>query len=386
MKEFYQNYPQNTRGSAQDPPVFLSAEQILPLNTTKNIKNEQNIIIRLANSIKKYGILEPLAVKPASNQGGFPVYELIDGERRYRAASIAGVEKIPCVVLSVSAPKCLQIAEITRLKQEKLHFFALAEAFLRLLNEYHMTQEEIARRMGLSQSAVANKLRLLKFTPEERRLIITSGLTERHARAILRLTAPLQRAEAITTVQRDRLNVAQTEALVARYAPKSAENPRETDSVASNTAEKYAFAGQGDRLSPQTAANSVQNTAFSPQNDRLGDENDSFFQQSDAPAAQKGTFLPPQTPKNRAFGDLLGQPGAQADSGENRVSDAAKSASGTPASAVKPRKFALRDLKPLYNSIERTLSIFQKTGVAAEYRKEEDENAARIVIYIPKRG
>ncbi len=344
MNDFYQNAAQITRGTTQDPPIFLAAEQIMPQNRTQGIKNEQNIIIRLANSIKKYGILEPLAVKPASGGSGYPVYELIDGERRYRAAAIAGVGKLPCIILPFSDPKCLQIAEIARLNQEKLHFFALAEAFSRLLREYHMTQEEIARRTGLSQSAVANKLRLLKFTAEERRLIVASSLTERHARAFLRLSDPLQRAEAITKAQRDHLNVAQTEALISRYFEKDAENAL----AKINTSAEIAPA--------------------------------------DASAAPESPFVSPEAPKNAFANGFFDQAEGQAEPPRKCGSDAQFAPFVARAGGVTPRKFALRDLKPLYNSIERTLGIFQKTGVSAQYRKEEDEDAARIVIYIPKRG
>lgn len=347
MNDFYANTTEISRSSTQEPSILLAPEQITPQRRPKSAKNEQNIIIRLAKSIKKYGILEPLAVKPANSSSGFPVYELIDGERRYRAAALAGIGKLPCKILSYSDPKCLQMAEINRICGQDLHFFALADALSRLIGEYRMTQEEIARRMGLSQSAVANKLRLLKFTPEERRLIVSGGLTERHARAFLKLSDPTERATVIAIVQKDKLNVAQTEALIEFYTKKSVQEPLVGGNVA-------AAQQEAQELVPISGVGATSTNSHEPQ----GCPANAFCEpcKEQASPAAENAFLPPKTPLGARRGGIT------------------------------PRKFALRDLQPLYNSIERTLGIFQKTGAAAEYYKEESEDAARIVIYIPKRG
>ncbi len=356
MREYYEQLAHFPANGTQDPPILLLPEQILPLGTMQNAKQEQNIIIRLSKSIEKYGILEPLAVKPASKSSGYPQYELIDGERRYRAAAIAGINKIPCVILSLGAPKCLQMAEIMRLRQEKLHYFALAEAFFRLINEYHMTQDEIARRMGLSQSAVANKIRLLKFTAEERRIITTCGLTERHARAFLRLPDQKIRAEIIEKVHKHGLTVAKTEELIS-----------------------YLLRGQA----PKTEKNDVFDASLS----RKIEESAAFSKSISPQINQSIPFLEQKTPKESRVFDTKPAPNKSQTLSEPPVPEQGSPfRPPLPQNGVMPRKFALQDLKPLYNSIERTLSIFQKTGVAAEYHKEEDENAARIVIYIPKRG
>lgn len=347
MNNYYANTAEITRGSAHEPSILLAPEQITPQRRAKSAKNEQNIIIRLANSIKKYGILEPLAVKPANSSSGFPVYELIDGERRYRAAALAEISKLPCTILPYSDPKCLQLAEINRICGEKLHFFALAEALSHLIGDYGMTQEEVARRMGLSQSAIANKLRLLKFPPEERRLIVSGGLTERHARAFLQIFDPAERATVITTAQKDKLNVAQTEALIALYIKSNTqESPTAEDTAISPCKNQEADAPTEVSLSFR-ACQGPQSTPANALRER-GEEKGVIPRES--------PFLPSKTP-------LIARQ-----------------------SSITPRKFALRDLQPLYNSIERTLGIFQKTGAAAEYYKEEDEDAARIVIYIPKHG
>ena len=314
------------RGNAAETPIFLAAEQIFVQSAPQNPKNEQNAIIRLAASIRKYGILEPICVKLSTQKDGFPVYELIDGERRFRAAALAGMDKLPCLVLPPNDAKCLQMAAILQLRGENLHFFALAEAFSRLMQEYHMTQEEIARKMGLSQSAVANKLRLLKLTPEERRIIVAGGLSERHARAFLRIADPVTRLEVIATTERENRNVASTEALVDLHLGSKA-----------------------------VLANSSRDKDLS-QESTVKQEIDVFF----APKQQKITENEPILPQKQAI--------------------------NVQGIGVTPRKFALRDLKPLYNSIERTLGIFEKTGVSAEYRREEDEDFAHILIRIPKKG
>lgn len=314
------------RGSAIETPIFLAAEQIFVQSAPQSPKNEQNTIIRLAASIRKYGILEPISVKLSTQKDGFPIYELIDGERRFRAAALAGMDKLPCLVLPPNDAKCLQMAAILQLRSENLHFFALAEAFFRLMQEYHMTQEEIARKMGLSQSAIANKLRLLKLTPEERRMIVAGGLSERHARAFLRIADPVTRLEVIAIAQRENRNVASTEALVDLHLGSKA-----------------------------VLVNNRKNEDLS-QEPTVKQEIDVFF----APKQQKSTKNEPILPQKQTL-----------------------NAQGV---GVTPRKFALRDLKPLYNSIERTLGIFEKTGVSAEYRREEDEDFAHILIRIPKKG
>lgn len=338
MKEFYTKSTQPLAFDEENSattPIFLAAEQIILQQTPRNAKKEHNAVIRLAASIEKYGILEPLCVKISPRNDGFPLYELIDGERRFRAAALAGITKLPCLILAPNDKKCLKIAAIRALKQERLHFFALAEAFLHLIEKYKMTQEEIADKMGLSQSAVANKLRLLRLSPEERRLIVSGGLTERHARTFLRISDAEKRPEAISIALREGYNVAKTEELVQKYSTKS---PK-----AAETAEKGDTADKNAIL-PASLPFWEENHAELPENDDFCGPNDGF-KHKEAPEI-------PQRPSRNT--------------------------------GITPKKFALRDLKPLYNSIERTLGIFEKTGVCAEYTKQEDENFAHIMIRIPK--
>ncbi|HHW40179.1 MAG TPA: ParB/RepB/Spo0J family partition protein [Syntrophomonadaceae bacterium] len=136
----------------------------------------------LAESIKEVGVLQPVLVRP---KGGY--YELIAGERRLRASIKAGLSEIPAVVKEMSDIEAAEIALIENLQRRNLHFFEEANGFARLIAEFNLTQNDVAKRMGISQSAVANKLRLLRLPPDIREEIYRLKLSERHARALLEL-------------------------------------------------------------------------------------------------------------------------------------------------------------------------------------------------------
>ena len=157
----------------------------------------------LAASIQELGVLQPLSVRRSKNGG----YELISGERRLRASRMAGLTEVPCILVSVDSQGSSLLALVENLQRRDLNFVEEATALAKLIETYHLSQEEAARRIGKSQSAVANKLRLLRLPPEH-------GCTERHARALLRLEEPeLQRTAARHVVEQG-LTVARTEEYV----------------------------------------------------------------------------------------------------------------------------------------------------------------------------
>ncbi|MBR4872777.1 MAG: ParB/RepB/Spo0J family partition protein [Clostridia bacterium] len=135
------------------------------------------------------------------------VYELVAGERRLRAAKMLGLREVPCVIMDVTDALAAELALVENLLRENLNMFEQAEAFARLAEQYSLTQEEIAAKMSLSQSAVANKIRLLKLSPEERAKITESGLTERHARALLRVADETARRACLETIIERKYNV-----------------------------------------------------------------------------------------------------------------------------------------------------------------------------------
>ena len=164
----------------------------------------------LAASIQELGVLQPLSVRRSKNGG----YELISGERRLRASRMAGLTEVPCILVSVDSQGSSLLALVENLQRRDLNFVEEATALAKLIETYHLSQEEAARRIGKSQSAVANKLRLLRLPPDVLTLLRERGCTERHARALLRLEEPeLQRMAARHVVEQG-LTVARTEEYV----------------------------------------------------------------------------------------------------------------------------------------------------------------------------
>ena len=259
----------------------------------------QSRSLRILQSIRKYGLSTPVKVTPIEVFPGTYRYLILEGEEIWRAACLANITQIPCEIAQ-NSPNEAEIAEIfAKITAKSSDMFEQAVLFRHLADTYSLTQEEIARRAGLSQSAVANKLRLLHLTAEEQKTVLLHGLSERHARALLRLRSPEERREILKIVCAKNLSVAATEALVE---------------------DRCAVIAQ---------------------------------QIPDAPNAKirlKTAILPQNPPKPE----------------EKR-----------------PQKFVLHTLQPLYNSLERTLAIFRKTGREAVLHSEQTDRDILITITIP---
>lgn len=178
-------------------------------------------IDELAESIRLNGLIQPLTVKAEGER-----YILIAGERRLRALKSLGNAFAPCIVLDITDRNSAVLALVENIQRKDLHFFDEAEALSKLLDFYGMTQEDAAVRLGKTQSTIANKLRLLKLSESIRSKIRCCGLTERHARALLRLPNENLQLEAVDNICSKRLNVEQTERLVAAIIDR--ENERES--------------------------------------------------------------------------------------------------------------------------------------------------------------
>ena len=174
---------------------------------------ESEALSELADSIRQYGVLQPLLVAPG--EGGN--YILIAGERRLRASIMAGLGTVPVIVSEYTTQQIAEIAMIENLQRKDLHYLEEAEGYETLVNTFHLTQEAMAIRVGKKQSTIANKLRLLKLPASVREVLHESELTERHARVLLKLETEEAQKTILKKVLKDHLNVKQTEALVEKY-------------------------------------------------------------------------------------------------------------------------------------------------------------------------
>ena len=169
-------------------------------------------ITPLAESIAQNGILQPISVRRKGSK-----YELIAGERRLRAAIMCGFPVVPCIVHDVSDRHSAVLALVENIQRQDLSFFDEATAIEKLITLYGMTQEDAASKLGRAQSTIANKLRLLRLTEKERSLIIQYGLTERHARALLRLGSAEDRLFILDKIIKSNLNVERSEKLIDEF-------------------------------------------------------------------------------------------------------------------------------------------------------------------------
>ena len=203
-------WPQRKKGLFESGRVlFLPLDAIQPNPDQPRRSFDQPALEELAESIRALGVLQPLTVRRREG-----AWELVAGERRLRAARLAGLETIPCLSIQTDGQTSSLLALVENLQRRDLDFWEEALALRQLVDTYRISQEEVARRVGKSQSAVANKLRLLKLAPETLALLRDGGAGERHARALLRLEVPAQQLEAARQVVERGLTVAQTEGLV----------------------------------------------------------------------------------------------------------------------------------------------------------------------------
>jgi len=163
----------------------------------------------LSASIEEFGVIQPITVRRV-----FDGYEIVAGERRFRASENLGLDTIPAIVINADEEKSALIALLENLQREDLCFFEIAEGYKKLISERGMTQEELANKIGKSQSTVANKLRLLKLPQRVKRLIREYNLSERHARALLHLTNEEAQVKAAKEMSKKHLNITQSEDLV----------------------------------------------------------------------------------------------------------------------------------------------------------------------------
>lgn len=188
----------------------LPMDRVVPSSDQPRKFFDDYALLALASSIRQHGLLQPITVRERDNG-----YEIVMGERRYRACALLGMTHIDALILPVSEQDSALLALIENVQRENLHYFEEAEAYRHLIDR-GMTQDALARRLGKSPAAVANKLRLLKLEEEVRAVLTEEGLSERHARALLSLPEGAARLRVACQAAREGLSVQATEQLVRR--------------------------------------------------------------------------------------------------------------------------------------------------------------------------
>lgn len=186
--------------------VFLPARAIQPNPAQPRKIFREDALTDLADSIRQHGILQPLSVRRVG-----AAYELVAGERRLRAAQMAGLTEIPCIIMRMDDKESGMAAMIENLQRQDLDFIEEAAGIARLMDVWSMSQEQAARVLGKSQSAIANKLRILRHSDGVLNALRQAGLTERHARALLKLPTEPEKMAAISVISRLGMSVARTE-------------------------------------------------------------------------------------------------------------------------------------------------------------------------------
>ena len=229
--------------------LSLPISQVETCSSQPRKRVDDESLQELADSISQHGIIQPLTVRKLSS--GY--YQIIAGERRWRAARLAGLQEIPVIVIEADDRKAAELAMIENLQREDLNPMEEAAGFQSLIESYHMTQEEAAQRVGKSRSAVTNALRLLGLTPSVRKLVEEGKLSAGHARALVPLSPSLQESAANAIVSGG-LSVRQTEALVKRLSAEKKEaqvkDPDEVDYLAEAQNELKARLCRGVKIVP----------------------------------------------------------------------------------------------------------------------------------------
>ena len=226
--------------------LYLPISQVESCSSQPRKSFDEAALAELADSIRTHGIIQPLTVRRLAS--GY--YQIIAGERRWRAARLAGLQEVPVIVIEADDRKAAELAMIENLQREDLNPIEEAAGFQSLMETYHMTQEEAASRVGKSRSAVANALRLLSLTPPVAKLVEEGKLSAGHARALLPLSPALQENAAGAVISGG-LSVRQTEALAKRLSlekPEKAPAPKGIDYAAEAQKELSSKLGRGVRI------------------------------------------------------------------------------------------------------------------------------------------
>lgn len=218
----------NEAGQADDKDgvLMVKLSKVEPNREQPRKQFDEDSLLELAESIKQFGVLQPLLVLDKKEY-----YEIIAGERRWRAAKMAGIKEIPVIVKEYSEQEIVEISLIENIQRENLNPIEEAMAFKRLLEEFQLKQDEVAERVSKSRTAVTNSLRLLKLEQRVQEMLVEEMLTTGHARALLAITDPKEQVELATRIFDEKLSVRETEKLIKNILNPAKKEEQQEDSA-----------------------------------------------------------------------------------------------------------------------------------------------------------
>ena len=194
---------------AKGPETLVNITKVEPNREQPRKNFDEDALLELSESIKQYGLLQPILVQDRKDY-----YEIIAGERRWRAAKLAGLKQVPVIIKNLTDQEIVEISLIENIQRENLNPIEEAQAYKRLLNEFHLTQDEVAERVSKSRTAVTNSMRLLKLSDDVQRMVIDEMITTGHARALLGVEDPAEQYNLAQRIFDEKLSVREVEKIV----------------------------------------------------------------------------------------------------------------------------------------------------------------------------
>ena len=189
--------------------IEVSLDDIIPNRFQPRLAFDEQALNELAKSIRQHGIIQPLVLRKIGDK-----YEIIAGERRYKASYIAGLSKVPAVIINLDDNESAEVAIVENIQRKNLSPIEEAKSYKKLLDRGYLTQDQLATRMGKTQATISNKLRLLNLSEEVQDALLNNRISERHARSLLKIDDKKQQVELLDTIIDQRLNVRDTEDLI----------------------------------------------------------------------------------------------------------------------------------------------------------------------------
>ena len=230
--------PEKAEETVKTGEQMLKINQVEPNREQPRKHFEEDALLELADSIKQYGVLQPLLVRKRKDY-----YEIIAGERRWRAAKLAGVKEVPVIIKEYTEQQAVEIAVIENIQRENLNPIEEAMAFKKLLTEFNLKQDEVAERVSKSRTAVTNSMRLLKLGEKVQQMIIDDMITTGHARALLAIDDEEQQYLLATKIFDEKLSVRETEKLI-----KSLKNPKKQVKVVKTVENAFVYDDLAEKM------------------------------------------------------------------------------------------------------------------------------------------